>query len=159
MRTSARGACSLAALLTLIAIFPAQSQDRKKAERPAPAEKIAGGNSATLVVYHKCNLFSALSGGVFGGAAGHLHVADKNLGPTPVCSVRSFQVPVGEHAIVIKDWTGIHLGLANRTARFAAGQTVHIAVGKASNSYAFIWEPISPTQAAELAREIKSVSK
>lgn len=110
------------------------------------------------MVYHQCNVFSFLSGGSFSGADGHVYVADRNVGRTPVCSVRGFKVPAGEHAIQIKDWAGLSFGFADRKVRVATGETAHVVVGK-SKGGAFFWEAISASQARAIAAEIKSVAK
>lgn len=145
----------LAAFVVAISLMPLQStlaQTKKSEATPPEAE------GAQLMVYHKCNAFSVLSGGSLNGADGHVYVADKSLGRTPVCSVRSFKAPVGEHAIQIKDWAGLSFSFVERKARFLPGQATHVVVGKSPGG-AFFWEVVSASQARELAREIASVRK
>lgn len=135
------------AFCVLACVPIAVAQEKKSAPLPD-----RGSEAAQLIVYHKCSLFSALS------ASGHVYVADRNLGPSPVCSVRSFKVPTGEHAIQIRDWAGLSFGLLERKLRFTAGQSAHIVVGKSPGG-AFFWEAISAPQGRALAQEIKGVGQ
>lgn len=138
-----------------ICSWPTGANAQQKKEPPAAELKTDG---ARLIVYHKCLNLTLMTGIKVPAADHYMWVAGKNVGASPLCSVRSFKVVPGEHVVEVKDWSGIIPSFVERKARFTAGQTVHVLVEKGSGGSAF-WSLISPTQARDLAREIANANK
>jgi hypothetical protein len=136
----------------------AHAQQPSKTAAAPKAETGNGPGSARLLIYHKCLNLTLLTGIKVPAADHYIFVGDKKLGATPLCSVRSFQVPAGQHVVSVKDWSGIGFNFVERSAQFPSGGTVHLLIDKGQGGSAY-WAQITPLQARNLAREIDGINK